>query len=485
MGTIKGVIRDGASGAPVEAKVQVLTSGGRFVHPADSILKIGPGDPSFYCPGEFSVDVPRGSTDIVVERGTEYEPLRKVVSMPSKGTVEVELHLKRWADLPGEGWYPGNTHLHYNEQEARPDDRLRLDPKVHDLSVTVISILQRRQLPYASNKYPPGFMTDYSTAHHLVDCGEENRHNSSHGGGSGHVMFLRIRNLVEPVSRGELVSDFDPDYPPICYACDDARRQGGLVLWCHNGWGMEAPVAAALGKLDAFNLFDPCWKDLEYDIWYRLLNCGIALPASTGTDWFVCANNRVYVSTDGEFTYESWLRGLQKGRTFITNGPALFIDVEGESPGSSIPSPDGRPRTVPGRIAWRSHYPLCGIELVHDGTVVQTLPLDDGRREGEWTFDLRIASDGWVAARAFGEARDSFAQPVYAHTSPVYIGGGLPPGAAPRSAAFFVRSIDAAMEIVGRDWRFTRDAQRAEVLDLFNEGRKVYAGLAGQDGRDL
>ena len=405
--------------------------------------------------------------------------------MPAKGTVEVELHLKRWADLPAEGWYPGNTHLHYNEQEARPDDRLRLDPKVHDLSVTVISILQRRQLPYASNKYPPGFMTDYSTAHHLVDCGEENRHNSSHGGGSGHVMFLRIRNLVEPVSRGELVSDFDPDYPPICYACDDARRQGGLVLWCHNGWGMEAPVAAALGKLDAFNLFDPCWKDLEYDIWYRLLNCGIALPASTGTDWFVCANNRVYVSTDGEFTYESWLRGLQQGRTFITNGPALFIDVEGESPGSSIPSPDGSPRTVPGRIAWRSHYPLCGIELVHDGTVVQTLPLDDGRREGEWTFDLRIESDGWVAARAFGEARDSFAQPVYAHTSPVYIGGGLPPGAAPRSAAFFVRSIDAAMEIVGRDWRFTRDAQRAEVLDLFNEGRKVYAGLAGQDGRDL
>ena len=75
MGTLKGVIRDSVSGASVEAKVHVLTSSGSFVHPADSILKIGPGDPFFYCPGEFTVDVPRGSTDIVVERGTEYEPL--------------------------------------------------------------------------------------------------------------------------------------------------------------------------------------------------------------------------------------------------------------------------------------------------------------------------------------------------------------------------------------------------------------------------
>ena len=39
-------------------------------------------------------------------------------------------------------------------------------------------------------------------------------------------MFLHINNLVEPVSRGNLVSDFDPDYPPICYACDDAETTG-------------------------------------------------------------------------------------------------------------------------------------------------------------------------------------------------------------------------------------------------------------------
>ena len=233
-----------------------------------------------------------------------------------------------------------------------------------------------------------------------------------------------------------------------------------------------------MGKLDAFNLFDPSWKDLEYDIWYHLLNCGIPLPASTGTDWFISSNNRVYVQTDGAFTYESWLKGLQAGRTFITNGPALFLNLDGQPPGGAIESPNGSPRTASGRITWQSHYPLSLVELVYNGVVTQTVPLDGMRRGGEWAFDLRIESDGWVAARAFGEARDSFGQPIYAHTSPIYIGSGLPVDVAQGSAAFFVRSIDSATEIVNRDWRFATNTQREEVLHLFNEGRKVYQNLA-------
>ncbi|MGG7381594.1 hypothetical protein ACQ7B2_23590, partial [Escherichia coli] len=92
------------------------------------------------------------------------------------------------------------------------------------------------------------------------------------------------------------------DYPPMLDACDGARAQGGVVLWCHNANGMEAPVAAALGRLDGLNLFDPYWMDPEYELWYRLLNCGIKLPASTGSDWYVCSSNRVYVDVGSAFS---------------------------------------------------------------------------------------------------------------------------------------------------------------------------------------
>jgi len=480
MATLKVTIRDAVSGAPIEAKVHVLSSGGGFLQPADSVCKVGPGMPFFYCPGEFSLDVQRGSTDIVAERGTEYRPLRRVVSMPAKGTIEVEILLERWIDLPSRQWYPGNTHIHYNELEANPDLRLQLDPAVHDLSVTAISVLRRGEIPYASNKYPVGFMTDFSTDHRQVICGEETRHNSSHGGGYGHVMLLNLRNLVEPVSRGDLISAFDPDYPPLCYACDDARTQGGVVIWCHNGRGMEVPVAAALGKLDAFNLFDPCWKEKEYDTWYLLLNCGIHLPASTGSDWFICSNNRVYVQTGETFNYESWLRGLQAGRTFITNGPALLFEVEGQAPGSTLDAAPSSGR-LSTRVEWTTHYLLNRIEIVADGQIVhsRTLSQQAEQREGVWEVDVPSEQDGWLAARAYGESRDSFDQPVYAHTSPVYIGTGRPPSAVKEAATFFQQAIDDA-HVQIRDYaRFTKDEQREEVLHLFAEGRKVYEDLLG------
>ena len=340
MATLHGTTVDAATGEAIDAKVHVLSSRGSFQHPADALLKRGPGTPFFFAGGSFEVEVPRGRTDVLVERGSEYEPARVVVEAPEKGVVEVEVALRRWHHPQEENWYPGNTHIHYDEKETRPDDRLAVDCSVEGYNVTVVSVLDRRQLPYASNRYPIGVMNEFTTAHHVLDIGEENRHygeKSPWGMGYGHVMFLNIRNLVQPVSRGHiLTAQFDPDYPPLCFCCDDARDQGGLVIWCHNGRGMEAPVAAALGKLDAFNLFDPFWMDPEYDLWYRLLNCGLRLPASTGTDWFVCSNNRVYVQTSEEFSYPAWIEGMKAGRTYITNGPAIDMKVNGEPIGSTV-----------------------------------------------------------------------------------------------------------------------------------------------------
>ena len=475
MATLHGRIFDAVSGAAVEAKVHVVTSGGTFRHPADGLLKRGPGVPFFFCEGTFTVDVPRGSTDILVERGTEYVTLRKVISAPKAGHVDVELPLQRWTDLPTAGWHPGNTHIHYDEKETRPYDRLRMDSRVEGYSVTVVSILHRWELPYASNQFPLGVMTDYCTAHHVVDIGEENRHNVTAGGfGYGHIMFLRIRNLVEPVSRGTLVNAFNPDYPPLCYACDETREQGGIVLWCHNGQGMEAPVAAALGKLDGFNLFDPYWMDPEYDIWYRMLNCGLSLPASTGTDWFICSNNRVYIQT-GDFSYDNWIEGMKRGRTFITNGPALFIDAEGHAPGDRMSVPAGRP--VPVAVRWQSHYPVNRVEVIQDGAVAAERIFPDGSREGDLEVSLKVEHDGWTAARCSGEARDSFGHAVYAHTSPVYVQTGRVSPASAQDAAFFVGSIDQSLDWIARKGRYANDRQRQEVRDLFLRGREVYEGL--------
>ena len=346
--------------------------------------------------------------------------------------------------------------------------------------MTVVSVLDRRQLPYASNKYPIGVMNDFTTAHHVLDVGEENRHygeNSPWGFGYGHVMFFNIRNLVQPVSRGHiLTAQFDPDYPPLCFCCDEARDQGGIVIWCHNGRGMEAPVAAVLGKLDAFNLFDPFWMDPEYDLWYKLLNCGIRLPASTGTDWFVCSNNRVYVNTSDAFSYENWIAGMKAGNTFITNGPSIDLTVNDQPMGATVQLPAGGALDI--EVSFNSFYPVHRAEIVMNGRVIHAENDAEGKREGAIRHRVDVDRDGWIAARLWGDGRDSFDQSIYAHSSPVYFSCGRPPAERNESARYFLDGIDDSLKWIDTWGRYNTDQQREDVRDLFRRGREGFAGLA-------
>jgi hypothetical protein len=205
------------------------------------------------------------------------------------------------------------------------------------------------------------------------------------------------------------------------------------------------------------------------------LNCGIHLPASTGSDWYICSNNRVYVQTDGPFSYETWLNGLQAGKTFITNGPALGIHVDDHEPGDTIVSEPGGHLEV--EIAWQSHYPLESVELVYNGQVVDSQAFPEGSQHGEWRIPFLAREDGWLAARVSSQRRDSFYQPIFAHTSPIWLHLDNPSVVRSSSAAFFVKSLDEAMDWVRISGKFNSEQQQVEVLDLFRAARESYRRL--------
>lgn len=477
MPTIDVEILDLETERPVAAQAHVLDAGGRPVFPPDAARKVGPGLAGFYAEGSFAVDVPSGLTTVRVEKGTEHEPVEVTLPVCAGSSEKLTVSLKRWIDLPKLGWYPGNLHLHYDEREERPDERLRLDPQVHDLYVTVISRLIRRDLPYATNAYSVGRLDDVSDEAHLVDCGQENRHNREPWEiGYGHVLLTNITESILPLSSGLLIGDGTPDYPPLSMACDNAREQGGLVIWCHNGAGMEAPVAAVLGKVDVVNLFDPFRiMPAGYDIWYRLLNCGIRVPAATGCDWYVCSNNRVYVQVEGDPSYKAWCRSLRSGNTFISNGPALFIRVNGSLPGDTVVISSDDDLEV--EITWRSHYAIGSVELIHNGRVVEQRSFPNGSEDGTWVLHPADLEDGWLAARVDSMTRDSFFQPVFAHTSPIWLEAGQPSDVRSSAAASFLRSIDEAKAWVRTCGRFDDAGQRNGVLDLFRQGEEAFRRL--------
>lgn len=475
---IHGLILDRNLNSPTAAKVHIVDAGGRAIFPDSAIHKVGPGMEGFYTAGDFSVEAPTGFTTFIVEKGTEYKPYEVTYHVAGGSTNEFVFPLERWVDLAQCGWYSGNAHVHYNESELYPDERLRLDPHVHDLGFTAISHLQRWNLPYASNRYSLGLLMEYSDGTHAVVCGQENRHNRDDWEiGYGHILLLGIQQPVRPLSRGLLVGATTPDYPPLCQDLDGSRAQGGVNLWCHNGEGMETPVAAILGKIDVINLFDPfLFTPDQYQAWYDLLNCGIHLPCSTGSDWFICSNNRVYVHLDGQFSDGAWLSGLKAGRSFITNGPAMFLEANGSQPGERLQVHPGQELEIQARWMW--YKEIEALEIIHNGRVVCREPISEDMTAGACFQKIKVDCDGWIAARAFSTRRDSFYQPIFAHTSPVWVEAGRAPDVSALSAQVILQQLDAALEWIGEAGKFAEASQKQEMMDLYQRARADYWRLA-------
>jgi hypothetical protein len=148
----------------------------------------------------------------------------------------------------------------------------------------------------------------------------------------------------------------------------------------------------------------------------------------------------------------------------------------GQEPGEIIEVEKGT--VVPVHANWNSHYPVHRVEIVMNGKVVAGREFSEGVNTGQIEAELTADADGWIAARLGSGSRDSFNQPVWAHTSPVYVTGtGTQSQASRDSAKFYTDQIGDGIKWVKTKGRFYNDAQRKEIVDLFKQGQDWYRNL--------
>ena len=247
-----------------------------------------------------------------------------------------------------------------------------------------ISYLERFKddATYITNRYPVGDLKQFTATGVLVNNGEEHRHNfASHGQGYGHVMFLNIKELVKPVSLGPGITGAGNDDRPLRPGIDDARKQGGTIIWCHNTFGFEDVSHVLAGRLDALNVFDGTRSGTFEDGYYRYLNIGLRLPISTGTDWFLYDFARVYAKVPGKLTVPAWLDALKAGKCQATNGPLLTLSVDGKEIGDVIRLDAAR--TIKIEVAGVGRHDFQKLQLVQNGHVIATA--DAKKKDGVWT----------------------------------------------------------------------------------------------------
>jgi hypothetical protein len=432
--------------------------------------------------------LPRARLRLEALSGLESALSRQDVDLRDRAPAEIQVKLS-FLFRPGqEKFAAGNTHLHLggNLSRAVADDYLRTIPAADGLKVLFLSYLERKDddRTYISNRYPIGELKEFRGTGVLFNNGEEHRHNfTAFGQGYGHVMFLDIQKLVRPVSLGPGITGAGDDDRPLQPGIEEARRQGGTVLWCHNTSGHEGVPSALAGRFDALNVFDGSRGGTYEDLYYRYLNIGLRLPLSTGTDWFLYDFSRVYARVEGKLTVKSWLEALRAGRCVATNGPLLRLRVDGKPPGEVVKL--GEPKTLRIEAEGVGRHPFERLQLVQNGKVVQEAR--PGKKDGGYAARLvrsvRLSEPAWFAVRIDSKNRNELGQVLFAHSSPCYVDyQGQRPFDLTAAQALLRRLEEAKADITARG-AFSAAAARAKVLALYEKAVEDLRGRINRRGK--
>jgi hypothetical protein len=460
-----------------------------------------------YIEETFKIDLPeKEAIRFEVVKGFVYRLFDTTINI-SPETDTIYIKLEKWFEFPsGNQWYSGDVHVHYIDSSTA-----LLEMKAEDLNVCNILVSDFTD-DVASFRGAPEPISD---SLHIVYLNQEYRQDRL-----GHINLLNLKKLIEPAKT---MMKFE--YPLNIKAMDQAHAQGGHVSWAHfAAWpALEGPLAIVLKKVDAVELLctiDPFDEpvfvsdvvpDLRMNsglrLWYRLLNCGLKIPASAGTDkmsnWVTVGGNRVYASIKGKFNYQSWIDALDRGNTFVTNSPMIFCTVDNKSPGEQINI--SKPGTVKIVAEVYSQLPLDRLEVVANGDVIAEKVIEKGEHHAKLEIEYQAGKSTWIAARthqynlrdmvagvSFAERRDDGGGPTFlnryygtlrpetafAHTSPSYVIVANKPIRSPKDAEYFIKYLENAISWLKNSGSFPSKEAKQEVLDSFKKGIEMYRQLS-------
>ena len=489
------VLLDAETGQALPGLVQITDKDNQRLK-LPELLDRGQGLPADSLSHQWSVltkartlTVPCTQLTIRAISGLETETVTRQVDLQNESKARVTLRLKRFHNATQQGDYSANTHLHLQKLTRQESDRYLVEvPQGDDLDILFVSYLERAiaDRTYITNKYTAADLQRLSRSSPvLFGNGEEHRHNlAGFGQGYGHVMLLNIKQLIQPVSIGPGIMKTGTDGLPIQRGIDQARRDGGTIVWCHNNWGLEAIPNVATGRIDAQNIFDGGSHGSYRDSYYQYLNAGFRVPFSTGTDWFMYDFSRAYTRVSGKLTVENWLKALSAGRGYITNGPLIEFQVADQQSGATLSFSD--PTTVKVRGVIRGRSDFGRLELISNGEVVGTAasrPVD-GHYQADLNQSLDLKSSAWLALRtpppptksqagtADGFPTNLLGRQLFSHTNPVYvhIGGRIPFQL--QAAEQLLRSVEQHRDTINRGALFADDQERSRVLNVYAAAAK-------------
>lgn len=496
----------------VPARAWITVNNKQFFNPAspDTAIVYAK-DRSFSCDGEFSMDLPPGNAVLHVERGKECVPVDIEFVAKAGEKVRKSVRMKRWINMPAQGWYSADLHVHLGHDNPQILEQLALADDVH--LVPAFTYWLRGRGEEWLSRWPDGMLERplLIDDHHLITRNNiEIERIDRHAAPGGTVGATFLFNLKRPVTA----SRYGEHFPTDATLCRVARSHSPNVVFdsdkpswaetvigaalglldtvqvCHNhyyrtstglgGYGMIGPLAAGESN---YAVGDGLFHRTN-QLYYRFLNCGFRLGVSGGSAIGVKAmptgHHRVYAKVEGKLTAEKMWKAIREGRSFATTGPMLWLLADGKSMGAIISRSSSNDKPIKLIANVQSIDSLESLQIVHNGRVIASRNLLQQKAnpviQQEMTVEVRPKRSGWVAARTLFRAPDGLLR--QAHTSPIYLSVDEKPTAFAEDARYMLRWIDVLDDFArSHPDRFPSDVAQKQVLATYKEARAKYEAI--------
>lgn len=477
--TIHLRINDAASGKPTPVRLRISGPDGTTYAPFGRVSEFHTGrnedvgghiaiGRERWCSidGACEVKLPSGvPLRIQATKGPEFEPLDETIAL-SAGKMALRFALRRWSHLADDGWISGDSRCHF-----LPPHAALLEAAAEDVAVVNLLACAQPVPSLDGNAYTsfPNLLAFSGQAAaleangHLVAVNTLNAHPVL-----GKVALLHSHRIVFPTTFG---GDEETDDWSVCDWCDQCHRKRGLAVWVDafrpagGLLGGEVLAAAILGKIDAIEVDAlPRMQPLLPQL-YRLWSAGMMVPLVGGSgkdsNAIALGTMRTYAKRSsppaetGVPEYRAWIDAVRAGRTFVTNGPLLTLEI-GESIAATA----------------RSFRAFERLEIVANGRVIAHDTASDEVPHSASCCAVPPQS-GWVAVRAVGS------DGAFAHTSPVRVGNPEAQVEVERQTSQgLTKLLDDTRDWIEQHGRFANPKAKQHLLDNCAAARTRLTGTS-------
>ena len=499
-----------------------------------------------------SVRLPAGNYKITYTRGPEYLEKTKIISIEDK-PEKAAFQLERWIDPSEYGYWSGDHHIHAAgcAHYIEPTEGVLPSDMIHHIlgeDLKVGSALTWGPGFDYQKQFFNGEVDAVSQYPYLLRYDIEVSGFGSHR--SGHLVLLRLKDQIYPGGNStdhwptlglntlrwakkqgaicgpahsavglEVDNQAFPIYITPEYEGMKVDNDEGLpnyIVPPYNGIGANEYIVDVThqvpgpdGKLvPAVDFMSAGDTDpvAELNMWYHTLNCGFRTRISGETDFPCISGKRVglwrsYVKLDGKLNYDAWCEGIQKGRSYVSDGKSHLLDfrvnnvIAGEHNSElhlEAPSKvnilvdvaallqESRDAIIDNYNIW---YPLVKrrqghtwniedarigdsqevlVEVIVNGYPVDAQSVSADGKIRQIHFEVDIERSSWVAIRIFPSS----------HTNPVFVKVDHQPiRASRRSADWCLKGVDKCWE---QKKKFYKEDEMQDAKEAYDHARKVY-----------